>query len=308
MGMGATTIVRMPPRVRQLPERLRDVPFSVEQGRLAGLSPKQLQHVRLAAPFAGVRAGDRPGSVIELIRAYRPKMADAEFFSHTTAALIHGLWLPPWAAERLELHVAVLPQRRAPRDRAVRGHHLIDRPGLVQVRAGVRVVGPVETWCQLATILHLDDLIVAGDSLVRIASRFTVAELRSALTGRRRPKLEQLAAAVSFVRPRTRSPWETKLRLLIQSAGLPEPEINAVIRTTSGEFVAECDLVYRTARVVMEYEGDYHRTDKQKWRDDIHRYERLQDLGFRIVRVTADDVRLRSTETIVRVRSALVGR
>lgn len=296
---------RVPVRLAPLPDPLRDRAFSVRQGRQVGLTPKQLRRRALAAPFVGVRTPNLPRSVAELADAYLAKMPDGEFFSHTTAALMHHMWLPMWATERMELHVSVLTGSRAPRDGGVRGHHLVDRPGLVQTRDGTRLSSAVETWCQLATVVHLDDLIVAGDGLLAVGSTLTLPDLRAALNGRGRPRHAQLAHALAFVRAGTRSPRETELRLLLGSAGLPEPEINAVIRTESGVFVAECDLVYRRARVILEYEGDYHRTDVRKWRDDIHRYERLQDLGYRVVRITADDIRLRPRETIARIRSAL---
>ena len=42
-------------------------------------------------------------------------------------------------------------------------------------------------------------------------------------------------------------------------------------------------------RVGIEYEGDHHR-DPRQFRADIRRYERLQDVGWSFVRVTAADL------------------
>lgn len=196
---------------------------------------------------------------------------------------------------------------RAPRDRLVRGHHLIPRLGLVQEKDGFRVASPVETWCQLATCLTLVQLVVAGDALVRhgtpdLGERR--ADLLAAADDAARPSSRRLQRAIALVRLGSRSPWESALRVLLVEAGLPEPEVNGRILDARGRFVAECDLVYRAARVVIEYEGDGHR-DQKTFRNDIHRYERLQDLGWRVVRVTADDIRLRPAETIERVRRLL---
>jgi very-short-patch-repair endonuclease len=248
--------------------------------------------------------------VLDLIAAYLPKMAPPEFFSHRTAALLHDMWLPFDEAERLRLDVAVVPPARAPRDARVFGHHLVDRPGLVEHRDGLRLATAAETWCQLATLLPLAELIAAGDSLLAKGRRGP--DLRPALLAaaddRNRPCSGRLLEAIALVRPGVRSAQETKLRLLLIDAGLPEPEVNGDIHSPFGAFVAECDLVYRRARVVVEYEGDYHRTDQQTWRSDIVRYERLQELGWRVIRVTADDLRLRPAETVARVRAALAGR
>ena len=40
--------------------------------------------------------------------------------------------------------------------------------------------------------------------------------------------------------------------MLLVQAGLPEPEVNGRILDERGRFVAECDLVYRQARVIIE--------------------------------------------------------
>lgn len=91
---------------------------------------------------------------------------------------------------------------------------------------------------------------------------------------------------------------------MLVDGGLPEPEVNHVLLDERGHFVAEGDLVYPRARVWIEYEGDGHRTDKRQFRKDLRRYEQLQDLGWRVVRVTADDLTLRD-EFVARVRRLL---
>ena len=55
---------------------------------------------------------------------------------------------------------------------------------------------------------------------------------------------------------------------------------------------------------LMKYEGDIHRVDQATWRKDIRRRERVEDLGWRMVRVTADDV-ARPAELIRRLRRLL---
>ena len=81
--------------------------------------------------------------------------------------------------------------------------------------------------------------------------------------------------------------------------------MNVALLDDQGRFLGEVDLLYRAQRVVIEYEGDYHRTDKAKWRSDVLRYERMQDAGYRVIRITADDLKDRAAETVQRVRMAL---
>lgn len=152
-------------------------PFSTREGRAAGLTGHDLRADGWSRPFVGVRSFDEPETVADLARAYVPKMHPAGYFSHTTAALLYGMRLPPALQHRLELHVSVPPGVRAPRDRLVKGRTLVERPGYVRTKDGLRLAQPWEVWCQLATILGMIDLIVAGESLLakgrRDASRST---------------------------------------------------------------------------------------------------------------------------------------
>ena len=94
------------------------------------------------------------------------------------------------------------------------------------------------------------------------------------------------------------------LRLLLVDAGLPEPEVNVRLLAPDGSFLAEGDLVYRSARLVLEYEGEHHRTDKKVFRSDIRRRERYEDAGWSVIRVTADDMDVpgNNRELVERVR------
>jgi very-short-patch-repair endonuclease len=235
-------------------------------------------------------------------------MAEEEFFSHRTAAALQGMWLPLEHERGLLLDVSVRKPRRAPRDARVRGHHLVDRPYLVRSRSGLRVSNALETWCQLASVLGETDLVVAGDSLLAKGRPRVDAMLERMVAAAQddaRPCSRRLQRAAQRIRRGSRSAWETRLRLLLVDGGLPEPEINVLVSRGAGAGDAEVDLVYREQRVLIEYEGDQHRTDRRQWRNDIHRYERFADLGWRVIRVTADDIVLRPAETVARVRAAL---
>lgn len=39
--------------------------------------------------------------------------------------------------------------------------------------------------------------------------------------------------------------------------------------------------------MLLEYEGDHHRTDRRQWDYDVRRYEDLTAAGFVVIRVTA---------------------
>jgi hypothetical protein len=69
-------------------------------------------------------------------------------------------------------------------------------------------------------------------------------------------------------------------------AGLPEPRCNITLGTEDRP-IGRVDLLLEAYRVILEYEGDHHRTDKWQWNVDISRVEEFTAEGYRVLRVTA---------------------
>ena len=109
--------------------------------------------------------------------------------------------------------------------------------------------------------------------------------------------------AASLVRERVDSFRETRLRLCLVLAGLPEPHCNLVIMRDEHP-LGRVDLLLEEFKVIVEYDGDQHRTDKGQWSADIHRDEEFGSLGYRTVRVTATHLR-RPRSVVWRVHDAL---
>lgn len=97
---------------------------------------------------------------------------------------------------------------------------------------------------------------------------------------------------------------ETILRLAIIRAGLPEPLVNYQILTGEGEVVAHGDLVYPQARVVIEYDGDHHRTDARQYHLDVDRLWKIQSLGWKVVRINSTHLASDAAEAVRRIRLA----
>ena len=90
-------------------------------------------------------------------------------------------------------------------------------------------------------------------------------------------------------------------------AGFPEPEVGGVITDEAGEFLAEGDLVWRTQRVVAEYQGAHH-ADIGRRSKDAGRSHLLERHGWRVRELFAEDVHRapRRQDTLVAV-AALLG-
>jgi hypothetical protein len=155
------------------------------------------------------------------------------------------------------------------------------------------------------TELSLLDLVVAGDWLIRL-KRAPYEKVRAALhTAVGRDCLKARRAA-ELVRGRVDSPRETRLRLLIVLAGLPEPECNVELGDELF-FIGRVDLYLRAWNVAVEYEGDQHRTNAKQYDRDLGRYEDLAAAGYLTVRVSKEAMR-KPRNVADRIYRALVSR
>jgi very-short-patch-repair endonuclease len=287
-------------RPAPLPEAIaRQTAFAAAEARRQGVTRRRLEASDLLIPFRGARlVADAPSTVENLAAAYARRMPPTQFFSHSTAALLNGVPLPLRLEGDRRLHVSVFAGSPQPRVRGVVGHQVDRHRTRTLVAGGLRTTDAATTWCQLATLVGVDDLVAAGDFLITGRAALggcrpvaTVPMLAEAVERHRGSAgAGLLRAALPLVRMGPLSRRETLLRLRIVRAGLPEPQLNFEVRDPRlGSYVPMVDLAYPEFRVAIEYEGDHHRTPEQ-FRRDIRRYERLQDIGWLVVRVSAVDV------------------
>jgi hypothetical protein len=144
-------------------------------------------------------------------------------------------------------------------------------------------------WLVAASTLNLLDLVTAGDWLLR-RRRSTLVRLHSAVQTYPGRGVVHARRAVMLVRERVDSPRETWLRLCLVLAGLPMPECNLVIGDDQGP-MGRVDLVYLAYKLIIEYEGDQHRTDRNQWNADIDRHEDFARDNWTLIRVTSERAR-----------------
>lgn len=294
-------------RAQQLPESLGQI-FSVRDARDAGVTRSRLRAADLAKPFHGIRAVELDeADPLDRARALVPRLRPGRMFSHVTAALFYDLRLPFELEHEHGVHVAAMHPVRPQRGRGVISHKLMPGSTVPRTWRGLPVVDPVTAWIQLAPRLTVDQLVVAGDALVRRVQPLATLDEMLARVSRLRGVhgRSKLIAAGPLVRALTDSAAETRLRLLLVRSGLPEPAVGFVIRRANGDFIATPDLAYVAQRVALEYDGDLHRTSKRRFRDDISRYELMQDEGWRVIRVIPEDLTYRSRVLVSRVQAAL---
>jgi hypothetical protein len=244
-------------------------------------------------------------------REYAARMPDDQFFSHVTAAILHGLPVPAYLwLDRSTLDVATTVREHRRAGRGVVGHFVPAGNVTVTDVRGLRAASAVDAWCQLATILSVEELVIIGDSLVRRQQPFaTMAQLESAVVRNvGHPGVRRLRAALEWIRPRTDSPRETTLRLIIVHAGLPEPEVNVELLNRFGAFMAFGDLVYVRYKILIEYDGGEHRENEKQFHRDIDRLDEPMEEGWRVIRVNTSHLGHRKHTLIERIRRALLER
>jgi len=216
--------------------------------------------------------------------------------SHATAARVLGLPIPALPGE----HVTVVERRRRRSRRDVTCH--LSRSGLVNEISGARVSAPQQVFVELATQLTLVDLVIVGDHMVRkgLVDLETLREFCADTSG---PGAALAREAASYVRNGVDSPMETRLRLLIVLAGLPEPEVNLLV----GDDVErrKYDLSYRRSKTILEYDGRQHVERIEQWEADLERREGIDDDQWRILVFVAKDIYKSPGRTLERIHRAL---
>lgn len=296
----------------ELPPQLRNQPFTVAQARAAGLSRRRTRAQDLINPCHGVRtAATTQDTSLERLRALA--VVTGGVVSHLSAAVLWGFPLPPSLGNLTVIHLTGGPGKRAVRYKYVVGHQQSLQPDEIVTGVWVSCTSPLRTWFDLAGTLGLDDLVMAGDFLLRRRNPLaTVDALDTFLAGKRgRAGYRRAMRARGLMRANTDSPKETELRLLLVRHGLPEPGVNVPIFDGYGCWIQDPDLSYEQERIAIQYDGAHHADPAQR-RSDIFRDESARDAGWRVVVLTQRDLDPvapgMEPTAVTRVRSALTER
>jgi hypothetical protein len=289
--------MRKPP---PLPAPLAGRSFTLDEQRSAGVAAQRAWRRDLRVASRGVRV---------------PWGAEQDF-AHTCRLLCGlcpstacclgtagRLWRCPlpWSVQTdLRVHLARFDGGNRPVRKGVAGHRL-ELPGAdVTELNGIPVTRPARTWLDLATVLELEDLVVAADFFICSQSRSfgprklalcSMADLQQEVaTNRGAPGIRRATAALGLTRVGSDSAPETRLRLALGRLGLPEPALGYVITDETGWELAWPDLAFPEFRVAVNYDGRHHLEPRQR-ESDIRRDESIAAIGWTSVTITALQVR-----------------
>lgn len=278
-------------------------PFLRRTALAAGLTPKQLRGpgYRCVLPGAYVAAATVITPLVRVRAALLP-YGDVAWASHASAARVYDLPIPTIPME----HVSVPRAGQRRRHQGVKVH--VGGPHAhTRVVRGVHVSDPRILFVEMAGLLGLVDLVVLGDAMVRrgLLSPAALVDFCGAVT---HPSAAASRRAAAYVRADVDSPMETRLRMLLVLAGLPEPDINLKIRDVDGDVLRKYDLSYPAARVAVEYNGKVHVLTAEAWEADLERRGAIDDDGWRLLPVISSGIFRTPEKTLLRVHRVLLAR
>ena len=270
----------------------------------AGLSRNQTRGQAFVSPSAGVRQRrETVGDPIADARAALAACGPDAVVTDLAAARIWGLPLPrTLPVDGRAVSVAVHAGGSRTQRRGTRGRRFRLPPFHLTQVEGVAVTTPVRTWLDCAPWLRRNDLVAMGDEILH-RRLGTLGEFQHLLTwGYRRRGMAAVRAAVPILDGGAESPAESWVRVLLIDGGLPAPVCNVDI-VSGDQWIARVDMVWLDARVIVEYDGAGHLDERQR-RRDAERLNALQAAGWRVIVLTANDLR-RPRQTVALVRDAL---
>lgn len=278
------------------------VPFTREQALAAGMTDAQL---RSRKAFRRLLRGVYISAAIEMtlilwLRAALLVAPRGSVVSHVTALRLYGFEL----GVLLPLHLSSRSTTHSRHDELVthrRQDHI-----RVRVLRGIPVTEPARTLVDLAYDVKVPQLIEAIEWMMH-RGLTTIDGLAAFALEQHLRGVRRVRDVIGFVRQGSESPMETRVRLMIRFAHLPEPVPNVVLHDVAGRFLARGDLVYETLKVLVEYDGWHHERDGGQRQRDIGRRERLEAAGWVVIIITSEDLKT-PREIVTRVHSALVQR
>ena len=261
----------------------------------SGVHPRRLASTEFTEVIPGFCTPTAAPAELQVIaRVLQREAGPGSVISHATAAEVLGLPLP--AVQRYtilkQLHCTVPPERRRRMGPQVKVH--ARRPEATRRWLGLTMSSPVRLLSDLAGVLTPLELVQACDALigpVTARPRVTLGELtRLVEEATSMPGIKKVRRAILAARERVESPKETELRLLLIGKGFAEPGINVPVRAPATGEQFRLDLAYPSLKIAIEYDGDWHRTDRARFRRDRRKDDVLHELGWRVVRVTDSDL------------------
>lgn len=291
------------PVTYDLPDDLRDVPFTTATARRVGLGRGLLAGRRFRHLFRGVWiSADVEITFRVLLSAALLALPPDVVVSHTSAMRLYGLEPRTGRHPHLEFSTT---RSHVTRHRGIVLHRRQRRISTIELD-GFRVTAPERTFVDCAGRLSFVELVQLGDWLIH-TGRSSFDALVAYALDRHLHGVRRARRAVAYVRENVESPMVTIIRLMLVFARLPEPACNVALLDEDGSFLGRGDLVLREWKVLIEYDGWHHERTADQRQQDIRRRERIEAAGWIVIVITLGDLG-RAHEIPWRVHRAIKAR
>jgi hypothetical protein len=299
---------------KPLPAPLDKSGFTVHDGRRAGVTRARMRNSGVVKIGRGLRA---PKDIeLDFAGRVRPytRINTSSYASHDTAAILLKLHGPAGGYSEKTIHITRPSKTARVRRPNVTSHCSRLFPDELVLYEGIYLTSRARTWLDLAETSSLDHLVVVADQLIRVPRRYydnradpyaTLEQLAGLLERHPgKPGIRKAREALKLARVGADSPPETKLRLAIIRAGLPEPRVNEPLIDDDG-IARHCpDLSYRKYRLAIEYLGEPHNSPDQVVKD-VARAEDTEDFNWKQVDITKSHMQNGGQAAVRKIRTAL---
>ncbi|WP_445168651.1 endonuclease domain-containing protein [Mycolicibacterium sp. Dal123E01] len=274
-------------------------PFLASEALAAGIVTRhQLRtHFQSVHRNVYVPSGQRLTPLNRAVAAWLWSARRATLAGMSASAVFRTKWIDDWLPAELN---------RSARDKTtgILLHSDVLADDETCVRNGMALTTPARTAFDLGRRKGLQTAVIRIDALAHV-TELKIADVDLLIDRHRGARgLVQLRRALDLVDGGSESPWETRTRLALVSAGLPSPRTQIPV-CDRGCVIARIDMGWEEFLVGVEFDGAQHWTDPAQRTWDIDRLAQLEALGWRIVRVSADLLRHRPAVLTARVLDAL---
>jgi Protein of unknown function (DUF559)/Transcriptional regulator, AbiEi antitoxin len=286
---------------------------SLDQLRDAGVSTRNASHQssdgKLHRIHRGVyTVGHRSISRYTHLRAALIACGEGAVVSHGTAAAFHRLW-DEWPA-LIDVTVPVEAGRKIDGVRCRRCRY--PEPDEVEDRYGVSVTTVARTLVDLAGIVGVGTLRkTVGRAAIRRKLDVQAVDIAIDSAKRRRGLKALERALVPYHTkdgkvPDVRSDFEALVLPELVELGLARPECNVRLHLNGERFIV--DFLWDEARVIVETDGRETHETPTAFQDDRRRDQFLVAAGYRVLRVTWNQVHGEREAVLRRIEQALGAR
>lgn len=257
----------------------------LRQDVAARLRAREWHRVGRGAYVSTTVATDVRDAALARIVGVHHRLRGQHAFSHASAAMLWGL--PLWSVPA-QVHVYQSCRPGTGQAGDVRRHLGPIDAAAVTTLAGLPVTTLPRTAVDCARDMRPLPGLVVMDAAVRAGARLEdlLALIHLDPTGRGMRRALELATLADGG---AESPQESALRFVLLRAGLPQPDTQVRVDSRLGTFWG--DLGWERWRTLLEYDGRSKYTGREALIEEKRRHDAIVEAGWRILRVTKEDLR-----------------